>query len=143
MPKTPISKQITETIQTHHKREALGFLVRNIQEAKLSQSSYAKCRQAGLPKGSPCPDNYMFGLHCRNAGLWQSLFLEKKRKINQSELWLDRSAVKPSHVENRAAAALQDQKNRVSKLHHRAQLSHWKKKEKKKNKHIPPLPSNV
>lgn len=60
---------------------------------------------------------------------------KEKRKINQSELWLDRSAVKPNHVENRAAAALQDQKKkkkRVSKLHHQVQLSHMRKEKEEK-----------
>lgn len=58
--------------------------------------------------GIPLLGNYVFVLHCHNTGLWQSLFLKKKRKINQNELWLDRSAVKPSHAENRAAVALWD-----------------------------------
>lgn len=89
-----------------------------------------------MPKAPSCPDNYIFGLHCHNSGLWKTLFLKKKKKKkeNQSQLWLDRSAVKPSHVENRAATALQDQKTEWAHFIIRQNyLTGLEKKEKKKD----------
>lgn len=68
---------------------------------------------------------------------YDNLLLKKKKKNtekkNQSHLWLDRSAVKPSHVENRAAAALQDQKTEwANSIIRQNYLTGLKKKKKDK-----------